>query len=875
VIWVRRFVIRRFAVLVLLGVSLPDPARAADTAGAFPSPAELPDPGSITAPVLTHFEQVPYPAEAAEQRLEGEVVLLLDIDESGRVTSATVKEGAGHGFDEAARSAALRFIFRPAARHEQPVKCRILYRYSFHLQPPPSEPPRAASARGAQSHLRGRITVSGTKSPLAGSRLQVWLGGKLIVERSSDADGQFDAGSLPAGMYRVSIEAPGFDRYSAQEQLAESEDVELSYGLVPSATSTTTITVQGAHPTREVTRHAISRRELALIPGTSGDALRAIQNLPGVARAPSLSGLLVVRGNADQTTPVFVDGLWLSNIYHFGGLSSVVPTEMLDEINFYPGNFSVRYGRALAGVVDAHLRETRDDGRYHGLVQLDLIDARVMAEGPVPLANGWNFIGGFRRSHVDAWLGPLLNGRNTYITAAPVYYDYQLIFDRRPGPSSYLRIGLLGFDDRFALIDKSSASGGKLDTINAAVGAGIIYKNRISETVNLDTTLSVARSHERFALSSSNIDLVAYATIGRGDIEWRLWPGAILRTGVDVLLAPYQAQGALPEAALPDAPAVGTAVSTPAQAFDRHALFFNPAAYGELDLRPSRRWQLVNGVRADYTLETQRLDVSPRMVARYALVATAPRTTLKAGSGLFQQAPDLIAMALKDPGTALRSQRSFQNSLGIEQELGKKLKLSLEGFYNLLDNLVSQHVGARGLIDYDNYGKGRIFGSELMLRYAADEKFFGWVSYTLSRSERTWVPGQPSHLFDLDQTHIFTALGSYAVGRGWELGLRFRYVTGNLYTPCSAAIFNAAGTNYTCIPAPVNSQRLPAFHQLDLRVDKKFVFSSFSLSAYLDLINVYNRKNPDTIQFNYDYSQSQPQSASLPFVPSLGIRGEM
>ena len=863
--------IRRLTVPLALSAAWSGVASAEDAPSSVSAPA---DPQSIAPPELTHFEQVAYPAEAAEQRLEGNVVLLLDIDESGRVTGATVKESAGHGFDQAAQGAALKFVFRPALRRDQPVKSRILYRYSFHLQPPPSDQTSATNQARAEGRLHGRVSLAGTKSPLAGARVQVRLGPTLLVERTTDADGQFDAGALVPAMYRVSIDAPGFEPFSVEERLAAGEDTELSYGLVPSAAGTT-ITVQGARPTREVTRREISRRELSLSPGTSGDALRAIQNLPGVARAPSLSGILVVRGNGDQTTPVFVDGLWLANIYHFGGLSSVVPTEMLDEINFYPGNFSVRYGRALAGVVDAHLRETRDAGQYHGLAQLDLIDARVMAEGPVPLAKGWNFIGGLRRSHVDAWLGPLLNGRNTYITAAPVYYDYQLIFDKRPTPSSYLRVGLLGFDDRFALINKDTASGGKLDTVNATVGAGVIYKDRLSESTSLDTTLSIGRSHERFALSSSNIDLVAYAAIGRGELEWRLWRGLTFRTGLDVLLAPYRAQGAFPEVAAMGTPTLGMAVSTPTRAFDRHALFFNPAAYGELDLRPTRRWQLVNGVRVDYALETARLDVSPRMVARYALVPTAPRTTLKAGSGLFEQAPDLIAMALKAPSTSLRSQRSFQNSLGIEQELGKKLKLSLEGFYNLLDNLVSQHVDAHGLVDYDNYGKGRIFGGELMLRYAADPRFFGWVSYTLSRSERTWLPGQPSQLFDLDQTHIFTALGSYVLGRGWELGLRFRYVTGNPYTPCSSSLFNAAGTTYSCTPSSVNSQRLPAFHELDLRADKTFAFSGFNLSVYLDLINVYNRKNPDAIQFNYDYSQSQPQSASLPFVPSLGVRGEM
>ena len=66
-----------------------------------------------------------------------------------------------------------------------------------------------------------------------------------------------------------------------------------------------------------MTRRTVTRKELSLVPGTSGDALRALQNLPGVARPPALSGLLVVRGNADQTTPVFIDGLWLPNVYHF------------------------------------------------------------------------------------------------------------------------------------------------------------------------------------------------------------------------------------------------------------------------------------------------------------------------------------------------------------------------------------------------------------------------------------------------------------------------------------------------------------------------------------------------------------------------------
>jgi hypothetical protein len=283
---------------------------------------------------------------------------------------------------------------------------------------------------------------------------------------------------------------------------------------------------------------------------------------------------------------------------------------------------------------------------------------------------------------------------------------------------------------------------------------------------------------------------------------------------------------------------------------------------------------VVSGVRADFTRETGRFDVSPRLTARYDVKPGFPKTTLKAGTGLFHQAPGLVDLVLKDEHTELRSLRNFQNSVGVEQQLSQQVKLSAEGFFNLLDNLVSRQPGPDGALRYNNYGKGRIFGGEFLLRYEPDERFFGWISYTLSRSERTWVPGQPSRLFYLDQSHILTALGSYDLGRGWEIGLRFRYVSGNLYTPCYAGLFSSTGTSYLCRNGPLWSERLPPFHQLDLRVDKRWKIGDLALSAYLDLINAYNRKNPDFIQYNYDFSESAAQTASLPFLPSLGLRGE-
>ncbi len=619
----------------------------------------------------------------------------------------------------------------------------------------------------------------------------------------------------------------------------------------------------------------MTRRELSRSPGTNGDAFHALENMPGVGRPPALSGQLVVRGQADQATPVFVDGLWFPTIYHFGGLSSVVPTEMLDEINFYPGNFSVRYGRALAGVVDAHLREARTDGHYHGLAQVDFIDGRVMLEGPIPGAKGWNFIGGFRRSHVDAWLVPLLKSSDTQIQAAPRYYDYQFIVDTHPTPKSYLRIGFLGYDDRFSAVSEASANSGTLDTANASVGVGSIYQVTLSPEVSAELTLSVAHAHQRFVFGNVRFETNALGTLSRGEISYRFTPRATLRTGFDLLLAPYTSSGRLPDDAGAGAPDIGGGSTIPSRVIDHSGSFFFPAVYAEMSMTPSRRALIVSGVRADFSYESARLDVSPRMTARYDLVASPHRrTTLKGGSGLFYQAPGLLDVVLSDDPKKLLSPRSWQNSLGVEQELTDHLSLSVEGFYNLLDSLIINTPNENGIPTYNNLGTGRIVGGELMLRYADDERFFGWVSYTLSRSERTNGPGQPSQLFYLDQPQILTVLGSYVLGRGWEVGSRFRFVTGNLYTPCYGGIYSSTQTGYLCVNGPTDSKRLPPFHQLDIRIDKRFVLGSVTLGFYLDVINVYNRVNPDFMAWNYNFTQSRPQTASFPFVPSLGVRVE-
>ena len=155
----------------------------------------------------------------------------------------------------------------------------------------------------------------------------------------------------------------------------------------------------------------------------------------------------------------------------------------------------------------------------------------------------------------------------------------------------------------------------------------------------------------------------------------------------------------------------------------------------------------------------------------------------------------------------------------------------------------------------------------------AGRRFFGWLAYTLSRSERR-DGNERYHLFDWDQTHILSALASYKLGRGWELGARFRYVTGKPYTPPTAAVFDSDAGAYQPIDGAPSSARDDAFHRLDVRVEKTWTFSEWKLSAYVDVQNAYNRKNVEGRSYNFNYSRSG-NATGLPLLPIVGIRGEL
>jgi len=216
--------------------------------------------------------------------------------------------------------------------------------------------------------------------------------------------------------------------------------------------------------------------------------------------------------------------------------------------------------------------------------------------------------------------------------------------------------------------------------------------------------------------------------------------------------------------------------------------------------------------------------------------------------------------------------RAWHAVLGSSFKLSKPVSVEITGFLVKQSELPTRSplpspLASQALIQD---GLGRAFGTQFLVRHDMTNHLFGWLSYTVMRSERTDGGSRDWRLFDFDQTHVFTALASYDLGRGFEVGSRVRYATGYPRTPVTSALYDTRVDAYQPQFGAHNSIRIPDFIQLDVRFAKKFdLGQSTHAEAYLDVQNVTYRKNPEEIVYNQNYTQ-KTYITGLPILPVLG-----
>ena len=254
------------------------------------------------------------------------------------------------------------------------------------------------------------------------------------------------------------------------------------------------------------------------------------------------------------------------------------------------------------------------------------------------------------------------------------------------------------------------------------------------------------------------------------------------------------------------------------------------------------------------------------------------RVDIKGSVGLYHQNPQGYEILDVTGNTALKSEQSVQVTLGTEIRFTDFLSLDVQGFYKRLERLVvagSQSDVAAGGSDaaWTNSGDGHIYGAELFLRLQTWKNLEGWIALTLQRSQRRDRPDWDYYWYDFDQPVILDAVLSYKLPHGFRIGARWRYGSGNPETPVVNSIYDSDSDSYLPLSGDYNSERLPDFHALDIRIDKDFNFTRWKLTVYLDILNIYNRKNPELTQFNFDYTE-QTHLYGLPILPNLGVKAQ-
>lgn len=838
------------------------------------------------APTLVNFVEATYPPEAARAGLTASVKLMITIGADGLVSDAVLVEGAGNGFDEAALAAVKQFTFTPAEVDFKPAPVQVEYVYHFALQVVDAGVEEVPDA-GAMAKLEGQLYARGSRGFVPGALVR--CDNVADKEAYSDDQGHFSL-EVPAGVCEVRIAAAEFDVFKTKEPLEPNETKEVKYYILPRPSGFQTV-VRDTKEKKEVVRRTLSRVEIQKIPGTFGDPIRVIQNFPGVARAPFGLGQLIVRGANPNQTLTFFDGVEIPLLFHLAGGPSIVNGEFLDRVDFFPGGFGARYGRAVGGVVDVASRRGAVD-TWHGVAKVDLLDSSLFVE--VPVTKDVSVSAAARRSYIDALLPLVLpkDPQGGSLLVLPAYWDYQVRIDvggkkgekLADGQSSY-SLFAFGSDDTLKVV--ATGGGRNRDvtvdtqtTFHRLIGSWNYRSGNTTFKLTPYGGLDLAKVD--FGIAKLNAD--RFITGVRADLGVDVSSFFTLRTGVDVFNMTLVGNAELPiidgvqYISFP-----GADPKTENQQIHTVISSFDGAAYAEADFTVGN-FTATPGLRVSHAIvHGSVLDaVDPRLWARWQILDT---TSLKGSIGLYTQPPAGTDMEPPPFGTpGLKHERAFQSSLGIAHRFTDYINVDLTGFYNRrYDNVVSPGtniVNADGSITTTraaNLGLGRAYGLEVMLRHEVSKNFFGWIAYTFNRSEERRAGAGKDYLVStFDQTHILTAVASYKLPWGFELGARFRYVTGR---PKSALIheydiYQADSNSYSARFGEARASRIKDFHQLDIRLDKNFLFEKWTLAIYLDVQNVYNQANVEASFFDYRNRQEY-DVPGIPILPVLGIKASL
>jgi len=706
---------------------------------------------------------------------------------------------------------------------------------------------------------------------------------------STDEKGGFSLSGLTAGTYSLQFRLVGYDPLIRTDVLvtpgrATSVQAELHERAVVVEEMTATGGYFGSQQAVEGLSVGFNAEEIRRSPGSANDVSRILMALPSTAKVADNSNDLAVRGGSPIENGFYVDDVPVPNINHFptqgstGGPIGILNIDFIDQVDFLVSGFSATYGDRLSSVVDIDFKNGTPEHLY-GKAFLSFAGFGAMAEGRFPSESG-SWMLSASKSYLDLIVGAIGTG------VAPNYGDVQGKLTFTLGDRHSLRLLGIGGKSRIDFDKETSREEGqrqygKNENSQGTLGArwNALWSN--GHYSNTTLSYSGASYDNTFLKTSTDQPYLTSSNVDRN---------IVLRSVHFIQLA----KSLRLEAGLEGKAEIGEfdtffASDTnrlgevePDRVVDRRISSLMGSAFGTFIASIGDRWTLSAGIRMDYFDVNRSMTISPRMALSFA---ASTDLTLHVRTGLFTQQVPLIVVAGKKAFEDLPVMHAYHASAGADYMLRPDTKLTIEAYAKEYRDLpldsgdptlsvVDDGLFNRRFTVYDDLsgtGKGYTRGIEFILQRKMADGIYGLVSGSYSRSRYSDASGV-WHDRVYDNRWIFSVIGGYKPDQHWEYSIRWTYAGGGPYTPFDQQASTAA--NIGIIDQHrVNAERYPDYHSLNVRIDRKFYFSSHMLDIYLSVWNAYGRENVAGYFWNATENRQDTQY-QWSALPVLGVEYE-
>lgn len=722
--------------------------------------------------------------------------------------------------------------------------------------------------------IKGRVFNSKTNEGVPFATVQIW---GTTIGAITDYDGNFSFTGIKPGYVELRVSSIGFKPFiSSAILVTNSNQVNLEIPLEENTIGIGEVVIKASPFVKKVETpvsiRIIGIDEIEKNPGGNRDISKVIQSFPGVASTPAFRNDVIVRGGGPNENRFFVDNIEIPYLNHFstqgasGGPVGIINVDFVQSVDFISGAFPASKGNALSSVLNfSFIDGNKDKLKYRATVGAS--DLGLTIEGPA--GENSTILVSARRSYLQFLFNAL------GLPFFPNYTDFQFKYRVRLDEKNELTVIGLGAKDDFSLNLKANKTDYQrylLDNIPVqeqySYTTGFVYKHfRKSgfDTWVLSRNYLNNSQYKYTGNVEADTNKVLDYLSGEGEIKGRFERTIIGNKGLRV--------------------SFGTGFEYAHYRNSTYRLFYTGPGENEINYDTNlklgkfnafgqvsksyleEKLRLSFGVRTDFNTWSQSMSnpltqLSPRFSASYSLT---DKLNINFNAGRYLQLPPYTALGYSsntgvflNKDNDLKYIQSDHLVAGIELIPTENIQITMEGFYknyskypfSVRDQVPlsskSAGYGIFGDEELISVSDGRAYGIELLGRLKEFRQTNLVFSYTFVRSEfkdlnSVWIPSS------WDNRHLFNVTATRKFNNNWDFGFKWRFVGGAPYTPFDLdksslkAAWYLQGQGYLDY-SKFNTERLKAFHQLDLRVDKQFFLKRWSLMLYADVQNVYNHK---------------------------------